>query len=289
MKQPAAVPGSRARASASVIRRRAGVLSSDAAAGGPYHDARGALVGVTGDNMDRVIKGAILVAALLLLHGCATAYGKRGMTGGYSDQRLDDTHYIVRFDGNGYASGDRVWYFWIYRCAQLTAYHGYTYFSLDRDDPRLTASRFDPTEGATLQPAVLTDRAGGGLVPVAGAGTFIYIPGGTVTTWHSAAVVAMYKDDLPADKPFLDAAVVLRLLNDYVAHNGKDVPPARDALLNEAGFVLGPDHKLVNIHQYLLKHPPAKRHAYRFPWAPPPPAPTAPPAPPYLAAPQGSI
>ena len=240
--------------------------------------------------MGRIIKGALFAAALLMLHGCATAYGKRGMTGGYSDQRLDDTHYIVRFDGNGYASKDRVWYFWIYRCAQLTAFNGFAYFSLDRNDPRLTASGFDPSDGTTLQSAVLTERAGAALVPTAGAGAgaFIYIPGGTITTWHSAAVVAMYKDELPADKPFLEAAVVLRLLGDYVAHDGKGAPPPRAAVLDQAAFVLGPDRKLVNVHDYLLKHPrPSKRLPYLLP--PAPPAPPMPPPPPYLAAPQGSI
>lgn len=234
--------------------------------------------------MDRIIKGAAFAVALLMLHGCATAYGKRGMTGGYSDQRLDDTHYIVRFDGNGYASSDRVWYFWIYRCAQLTAFKGFAYFSLDRDDPRLTASRFDPADGATLQAAVLSDRADAAPVPVAGAGTLIFIPGGTITTWHSAAVVAMYKDDLPANKPFLDAAIVLRLLGDYVAHDGKDLPPERYAVLDQAGFMLGPDHKVVNVHEYLLKHPPGRRHLY--PLLPPPPPR---PMPPYLAAPHRTI
>lgn len=238
--------------------------------------------------MGRIIKGAAFAAALLMLHGCATAYGKRGITGGYSDQRLDDTHYIVRFDGNGYASADRVWSFWIYRCAQLTAFYGFKYFSLDKNDPRLTASRLDENDGATLQPAVLTDRADARLVPVAGAGTFIYIPGGTITTWHSAAVVEMYKDDLPENKPFLDAAIVLRLLADYVAHDGKEAPPQRDAVLDQAGFVLGRSHELINIHAYLLKHP--RHKGYLYPLLPPPPPPAPPPGlPPYLAAPQGSI
>ena len=236
--------------------------------------------------MGRIIKAAALAAALFMLHGCATAYGKRGIAGGYSDKRLDDTHYIVRFDGNGYADADRVWSFWIYRCAQLTAFNGFRYFSLDRDDPRLTASRFDASGGATLQPAVLTGRSDAALVPVAGAGALIFIPGGTITTWHSAAVVAMYKDDLPEHKPFLDASIVLRLLGNYVAHNGKDAPPEREAVLDQAGFVLGPGHRLINVHDYLLRHPRPK--GYLYPLLPPTPPPARP-VPPYLVAPQGSI
>jgi hypothetical protein len=34
----------------------------------------------------------------------------------------------VAFDGNGYATKERVYYFWIYRCAELTLQQGYSLY-----------------------------------------------------------------------------------------------------------------------------------------------------------------
>ncbi|MBF9263203.1 CC0125/CC1285 family lipoprotein [Paracidovorax cattleyae] len=51
------------------------------------------------------------------------------MAGGYIDEKIDETHYRVKFDGNGSTSADRVWNFWLYRCAELTKEKGYTHTS----------------------------------------------------------------------------------------------------------------------------------------------------------------
>ncbi|MEI7037824.1 CC0125/CC1285 family lipoprotein [Fulvimonas yonginensis] len=206
------------------------------------------------------------------LQGCATGYGKRGITGGYSERRIDDTHYDVRFDGNGYASSDRVWYFWIFRCAQLTASRGYTYFTVS-PDARPTNSSFDQDGRARLQPMVLTDRDGASAIPVAGG--FIYIPGGTVSTWHAAGVVAMYNDHLPEDRPFLKASVVIDQLTRYVQTSGKVPVPSRKALLREAAYVVGPGHAIVKFDAYLFSHPIKPRTQAPLPYAP-----LAPPSPP---------
>ena len=48
----------------------------------------------------------LFVAGALAVTGCATGYGAQGLTGGYSDSRIDDTHHVVKFNGNGFASID---------------------------------------------------------------------------------------------------------------------------------------------------------------------------------------
>ncbi|EIL91270.1 CC0125/CC1285 family lipoprotein [Rhodanobacter spathiphylli] len=233
--------------------------------------------------MKKVWKVGLLMAALLMLHGCATAYGKRGITGGYSEQKVDSSHYVVEFDGNGYASKDRVWYFWIYRCAELTRSNGYTYFSLEADD-HLHNSGYAPDGdvGGRLVPAVLTDQDDGRLVEVGGAGGYIYIPGQTITTWHSRAMVSMYGDKLPERTVLMKARSVLDLLVDYIRSDGKSDPPAREFIIDQAAYALAPDKAIVNLHQYKMAHPSQPRKVPPFLRAPGQPAPTLPP---FLAAP----
>ena len=75
-----------------------------------------------------------LVAMLIPLAGCVTAYRPENMTGGYTDFRLADTTYRVRFKGNNYTSRDKVEQFLLYRCAQLTTQLGYEHFVLVAQD-----------------------------------------------------------------------------------------------------------------------------------------------------------
>ena len=77
------------------------------------------------------------VALAVLMTSCATPYMPNLLLGGgYSDHRIDDNHYQVMFDGNGLATSDHVWYFWFYRCAELTK---------DRKSTRLNSSHAIPS------------------------------------------------------------------------------------------------------------------------------------------------
>lgn len=69
-----------------------------------------------------------LLLTAALLSGCTTAYGPHGFTGGYTETKIDDSTYRVVFNGNGQTSRDMVWYYWIYRCAELTTQNGYEFF-----------------------------------------------------------------------------------------------------------------------------------------------------------------
>lgn len=207
--------------------------------------------------MKALFRTTATLFAVLLLAGCATAYQKRGLTGGYASKKIDDSHYVVQFDGNGFADKNRVWYFWLYRCAQLTLESGYRYFSVEPivDNMSKTGFTSDDDHGQ-LTDTVLHGDGQGRLIDVRGGHTIVmFVPGGTITTWHSRAVVAMYGDDIPEKKVVVRAQSVLDMLGEYIRTNGKSVPPGRTAIFGESSFGITPDHKLVNIRQYMLAHP----------------------------------
>jgi hypothetical protein len=80
-----------------------------------------------GGMLPRVVRVGI-VAMLVPLLGCVTAYELENPTGGYSDFRVEENAYRVRFKGNNYTSRKRVEDFLLYRCAELTDKLGYDHF-----------------------------------------------------------------------------------------------------------------------------------------------------------------
>ena len=205
--------------------------------------------------MREIIAGVVLV---MLLASCATAYQKSGLTGGYGESRIDDSHYVVYFNGNGYTNKDRVWYFWVYRCAQLTKEKGFSYFSIEPIQSGMKKTAFIPEQGERLYAAVLDDDADGRLINVShGGGGYrtIYIPGSTIVSWHSKAIVAMYNVEIPQRTVVWRAQSVLDILAAYIKANGSSTPPQRSAIMEESAYAVGPEKQIVNIHQYLLAHP----------------------------------
>jgi hypothetical protein len=213
--------------------------------------------------MKRLFQIVALLSVVIGLAGCATAYQKRGFTGGYSETRIDDSHYIVYFDGNGKTSKDRVWSFWIYRCAQLTLEKGYTYFSLAPVQSSMNKlTSFDTDEGGHAYPAVLIGDANGHVIDVHSGGGggrvggFVFIPGavGTIVSWHSKAIVTMYGENVPQRTFVVRAQSILDMLGEYVKAGGSSVPPDRTSITDAAMYAVGPDNVVVNVHQYLLTH-----------------------------------
>lgn len=78
----------------------------------------------------RDLKIIVFILVVCLLHGCATSYQKSGLSGGYSETRLDDNIFKVYFNGNGYTGGEKVADFTLLRSAELTLEHGYKYFAV---------------------------------------------------------------------------------------------------------------------------------------------------------------
>jgi len=76
------------------------------------------------------------LAAVLMLSACATptpyqplAHGSQ-VSGGYSEQRLEENRYRVTFSGNSLTSRERVENYLLYRAAELTVQAGYDGFTM---------------------------------------------------------------------------------------------------------------------------------------------------------------
>jgi TonB family protein len=167
-----------------------------------------------------------------LLAGCATSYQSQSATGGYSESKISDSAYVVTFRGNGYASKDRVYYFWVYRCAELTLQQGYGVYTIRINQPK---SGGNPAAGSA-QPALYTDTENGQLVKTHSGGA-IFVPGasGTATAWTYSATVLMYQKPLPDEVLWgVDAQQVVAALKPYIVSNGKTAPPSRDDLFKRA-------------------------------------------------------
>jgi hypothetical protein len=186
---------------------------------------------------------AATLAVALLATSCATQYGRQGLGGGYTDEKVDETHYRVKFHGNGYASSDRVWAFWIYRCAELTKEKGYTHFSLRKSGEPLARGDEAMPARAGLRTAAYREGEGapamlktkGGSAPV-----YVYTPGSTITTYHTDAVVGLHREPLPEGVVVLKAQAVLDELAAYVKSNGEATLIARDELFNKAATLVRP-------------------------------------------------
>ena len=122
-------------------------------------------------------RNALLALLVVALGGCATGYQKAGLTGGYSERRISDSAYYVSFSGNGFASKDRVHWFWMYRCAEVTLLQKHSLFVLDTSNRSSRAITAVPR----LLPAVYHAGDGGGFVKTAATYVPIYVPGpGTI-------------------------------------------------------------------------------------------------------------
>ncbi len=202
--------------------------------------------------MMRIPQCLAALAVAVLVSGCATGYGPKSLAGGYSDEKLNDSHYRVKFDGNGHASKDRVWGFWMHRCAELTLEKGYTHFMLKKPGEPLGAAPLPEHLAARiadelgLSPAGprsaayhANDTEAPQRVLTAGGVTYIpiYIPATRITTFHTDAVVAMYKEPLPENVLVLSAKSVLDVLGPYVKSNGTAELAAREDLFRRAAVM----------------------------------------------------
>jgi hypothetical protein len=74
------------------------------------------------------MRHCLLVVALgALTTGCATTYHTQSLTGGFTETRLDENVFQVRFAGNGYTSRERAADFCLLRCCELAQQYGYAY------------------------------------------------------------------------------------------------------------------------------------------------------------------
>ncbi len=81
-----------------------------------------------------MIKFVYLLVIIILCSGCATAYKKDGIFGGYTDTRIQDDIFRVSFKGNGYTSSTRATDFALLRGAELVLANGYQYFVIIKEN-----------------------------------------------------------------------------------------------------------------------------------------------------------
>ncbi|TCS36613.1 hypothetical protein EDC30_106155 [Paucimonas lemoignei] len=188
--------------------------------------------------------GLLAFATVLFLVGCATSYQPLGMTGGFSETRISDDTYQVKFSGNGNTSGDKVWYYWIYRCAELTKSKGYNAFVLISDKAASNSNDKLSGASASLQPATMGSGEEPVFVNAKGGGGYYYIPsyGGRITTYSASAFVRFLKEPIPDSVSYYKAPVILEALKPYIDSEGNTVTkvPSRVDLLKQA-LVLSKD------------------------------------------------
>ena len=178
------------------------------------------------------------VASAALVLSCATPYQTQSWLnltgGGFKEKRINDSAFLIEFVANGFTSKDRIFYYMLYRCAELTVQNGYDLFMLSSRAPSTKTS----SRGADLMPAVLhSGQRSGHLIKVrGGGGAPVMIYGGSQAVWSATdAVVLMFHNPLPDSVLFsLDARTVLADLADYVKSGGSHHPPAQDEVLHHA-------------------------------------------------------
>ena len=184
---------------------------------------------------------AFILLALAMLAGCATGYGPQGYTGGYIDTKIEEDVYRIRYSGNGMTSRDKVWQYWIYRCAELTTQKGYSHFMLLKTGEPVPAPQADssPAAGHAYQRASAGDE-GDPLSRATPAATrsapiYIFTPSTPVIKYANEGSIKMVNN--PAAYPgrtMLRADVILKLVGPYVQTGGKTRAPSEQELLKAA-------------------------------------------------------
>ncbi len=140
--------------------------------------------------MRRVARAVLAAGLLSLLAACMTAYKPYGMGGGYKEEKLDDDTYRVSFYGNGNTPSGVVLKYFLYRCAELTLEHDFTYFELyaAEREQSLGDNPFVKVRGSSRTP------------------TYTYIPPTTTTTWSAVGIIRMYPSRMMIASPTLFSA-----------------------------------------------------------------------------------
>lgn len=190
-------------------------------------------------------RSAGILLALVMLAGCATAYGPRGLTGGYTDTRVEEDVYRIRFSGNGRTSKNTVWQYWIYRCAEFTKEKGFSHFMLLKKDEKAPA----PQAGLSIEEghAYRNASAGGEDDPMSrttplatrSAPIYLYTPSVPIVTYTNEGTIKLVNN--PAAYPgraMLSADVILKLVGPYVHSAGKERAPSEAELIKAAVVVV---------------------------------------------------
>lgn len=107
------------------------------------------------ENKSRLFLAFIILCELLLFSGCASRYKKLEKNSGYTDEKINDRVYKVSFQGNTYTSDEKVYKFFLRRCAEVALEHHFPYFVIIESD-EITKSTVVTSEGAPQTKAKIT-------------------------------------------------------------------------------------------------------------------------------------
>lgn len=171
-----------------------------------------------------------VLAAVILLGACTTAYQERGLTGGFSDMRLSQDMYRVTFEGNGFTPSDRAADLALMRAAELTVEQGAEHFAIVDSAGRVTESTITtPTTASTT-----------GSVDIYGnltANTTIYGGNSYQITRPSAqmTILVVEKPEM-FDGHLYDAGVLLRAIGNRYDIESRATSPGSATLSRDSTF-----------------------------------------------------
>lgn len=183
----------------------------------------------------------IAAAALLALAACTTPTPYQPLasgtpvSGGYTDQMLDGTHFRVSFSGNDLTPREQVETYMLYRAAELTAAKGFDWFEMVDRHTQNTGTTFIDSYGPYWQPTWAFGRRGRrGRVFYGGffGGPFWGDPWGedatvdTIDKFSASAEVVVGHGPKPAGDPrAFDARQVMENLQARIVRPGETPPP----------------------------------------------------------------
>ena len=88
-----------------------------------------------------ILTVAFVILLGIICSGCIATKYQSGRSG-YSETRLSEHSYQVRFQGNDFTSQDRTWQFILRRCAELTLEKGKRYFTISSTESQTTFTDF---------------------------------------------------------------------------------------------------------------------------------------------------
>jgi hypothetical protein len=109
--------------------------------------------------MERILA---VISLAVFLSACATPYQETGFGGGYSETKLSDNMFNVRFQGSGFTSPERVSDLALLRCAEVCLEHGFGFFAITEkqffDSAGMVMPMTDQGDSMTTRKSRTTNR-----------------------------------------------------------------------------------------------------------------------------------
>lgn len=158
----------------------------------------------------RSVFAALVMIALAACSTAPTPYQIEGSSGGYSEQRIEDNRYSVKFVGNSATPRGTVEEFALYRAAELTLESGHDYF-------RVVSRAVEPVGGSVSGGGPRIGIGVGGGSSNVGIGLSTGFGGGGRTNFSYAAFLDIVVYEGEKEEADLDAHVALDVIENLKA------------------------------------------------------------------------